>query len=261
MKLLKNSTLKVLKWFPLSCLLILASQPLWAADSTKGMETQKDRESYSIGYEVGLSMKKDGVEVNFDRLIDGLQDAIQKKEPRLKEEEMRKLIGDLRKKTLEAQMKKLQEQTAQNALESEKFLEENKKKEGVKTTASGLQYRVLKEGDGAIPKPEDQVRVHYRGTFIDGQEFDSSYSKGQPITFRCNAVIKGWVEALTMMKVGSKWQLFVPPDLGYGKNGAGQRIPPNKVLVFDVELLGIEKGDKSAQQANPNVSQPEGTKN
>jgi hypothetical protein len=152
-------------------------------------------------------------------------------------------------------MRKMQEQIVENAKESEKFLEENKKKEGVKTTESGLQYKVLREGDGISPKPEDSVTVNYRGTFIDGQEFDSSYAKGEPIKVKVDGVIKGWTEALQMMKTGSKWELFVPPELAYGRRGMPGRIPPNKVLVFDMELLAVEKGDKTAQQSSLQTAQ------
>jgi FKBP-type peptidyl-prolyl cis-trans isomerase FklB len=194
-------------------------------------------------------MKTDGVDVNSDKLVQGLQDAINGKEPRLSEEEMKKLIVDLRKRTGEAQMKKFQEAAVKNGEESAKFLEGNKKKEGIKTTASGLQYKVLKDGDGVTPGPEDLVTVNYRGMFTDGKEFDSSYSRGEPAKFQPNGVIKGWAEALSMMKAGSKWEVFVPPDLAYGKNGIGNRIPPNTVLVFDIELLSVDKGNKTDQQS------------
>ena len=229
--------------------LLLAQQP------APPLETEKDKESYSIGYQVGRSMQTDGVEVDFERLIQGLQDAINQKDPRVNEEEMRKLIVDLKKRSREAQLRKFQEQIVKNAQESEKFLEENRKKEGIKTTESGLQYKVLKEGDGITPGPEDFVKVNYRGTFIDGKEFDSSYAKGEPQKFQTDGVIKGWTEALQMMKVGSKWQLFVPPELAYGRGGMGQRIPPNKVLVFEIELLAVEKGDKAGQQSGAKTGQ------
>ncbi len=238
-----------MRLFMFSCLLLLATPRVFAAEAQSVPETQKDKESYSIGYQVGLSMKADGVEVNSDKLIQGLQDAIKGNEPRLKEEEMKKLIVDLRTKTREAQMKKFRELAVKNGEESAKFLEVNKKKEGVKTTQSGLQYKVLKEGDGITPGPEDMVTVNYRGMFTDGKEFDSSYTKGEPAKFQANGVIKGWVEALSMMKAGSKWQIFVPPDLAYGKNGVGNRIPPNTVLEFEIELLSVEKGDKASQQS------------
>ena len=239
----------------ISLILVPASPQLFAAGPVSALQTQKEKESYSIGYEVGRSMKTDGVEVDFNVLTQGLEDAINQKEPRLKNEEMRKLIVDLRKRTREAQQRKIQEQIVQNAKESEQFLAENRKKEGVKVTESGLQYRVLKEGDGPVPGPEDFVKVHYRGTFIDGKEFDSSYAKGEPARVQADGVIKGWTEALAMMKVGSRWQLFVPPELAYGRGGLGQRIPPNKVLVFDMELLAVEKGDKAGQPAPEQAAQ------
>ena len=239
----------------LSGFLFLATPHLFAEQPAPPLETQKEKESYSIGYQVGRSMQADGVEVDFDRLIQGLQDAIDKKEPRVSEKEMRKLIVDLKKRAREVQMRKLQEQIVKNAQESEKFLEENKNKEGIKTTESGLQYKVLKEGGGITPAPEDFVKVNYRGTFIDGKEFDSSYAKGEPQKFQTDGVIKGWTEALQMMKAGSKWQLFVPPDLAYGRRGLGQRIPPNKVLVFELELLSVEKGDKAGQKPGAQTAQ------
>jgi len=156
---------------------------------------------------------------------------------------------DLKKRARDVQMRKIQEARVKNAQESKKFLEENGKKEGIKTTGSGLQYKVLREGDGITPAPEDFVTVNYRGTLIDGKEFDSSYAKGEPIRVRTGGVIKGWTEALPMMKVGSKWELFVPPHLAYGRGGLGQKIPPNKVLVFEMELLSVEKGDKAVQRS------------
>ena len=238
----------VTKLFIFSCVWVLTSPQLFAAEPAPKLESQEDKESYSIGYQVGQSLNTDGVEVNLERVIEGLQDAVNRKDPRVKDEEMKKLIGDLRKKAREAQLKKVQEQSVRNAQESEKFLEENKTKEGVKVTESGLQYKVLKQGNGPAPGPEDFVKVNYRGTFIDGSEFDSSYAKGEPARVQTDGVIKGWTEALRMMKTGSKWQLFVPPELAYGRGGSGQRIPPNKVLVFDIELLAVEKGDKASAQ-------------
>lgn len=229
---------------------------VFGANASPTLETQNEKESYSIGYQIGLSMKTDDIEVDFEKLIQGVQDAVKGKEPLLSAEEMRKLIIDLKRNAREIQMRMFQEQIVENAEESKAFLEQNKQKEGVKTTGSGLQYRVLKEGSGMTPAPEDYVKVNYRGTFIDGREFDSSYETGEPIRVRVNGVIKGWTEALGMMKVDSKWQLFVPPELAYGRHGHGQRIPPNKVLVFEVELLGIEKGDQTGQQSSSAPASP-----
>jgi len=230
--------------------LLLAAPTLHADDPTPALENQKDRESYSIGYQVGLSMKADGVEVNFDRLVQGLRDSVDGKEPLLSADEMKTLIVNLRKEAKQTQMRRIQEQIVKNAEESEKFLIENGKKKSIKTTDSGLQYKVIKEGDGPIPKLEDFVKVQYRGTFTDGTEFDSSFARGEPQVIKAGGVIKGWTEALQMMKVGSKWQLFIPPDLAYGRGGLGNRIPPNKVLVFEIELLSIEKGQKGEPAGN-----------
>ena len=223
------------------CFLVFMGTHLVGAVSAQDLKTQNDKESYSIGYEVGLSMRSDGVEVNLEKIVQGLTDALNRKEPLLESQEMRKLVADLKKRTREAQLRKVQELMVSNAQESEKFLEENKKKKGIKTTESGLQYRVVKKGGGTSPKPDDMVKVAYRGTFVNGEEFDSSYKKGEPVLVKADSVIKGWTEALPMMKVGSRWQLYVPPNLAYGRVGLGQRIPPNKVLIFDMELLAIEK--------------------
>jgi len=211
--------------------------------------SQVEKESYSIGYQIGVSMKNDGIEVDFDRLLQGMQDSLGDKTPLLSEDEMRQLIVERRKLARDMQMRKMQEQLVSNTQESQAFLEENKQKEGVRTTDSGLQYKVIKEGNGAIPQPGDFVNVDYRGTFIDGQEFDSSYAKGEPIHIQTDTVIKGWTEALGMMKTGSKWQLFVPPELAYGRRGMPGRIPPNKALMFEMELLSIDKGDQAMAAA------------
>ena len=226
----------------LSCLFLVTVSSVWGQDQTKALETKKDKESYSIGYQVGLSMKGDGVDVDLDKFVQGMRDAVDGKDPLLTGEEMKTLIVDLRKKAEEAQMRKSQEMIVNNAKEAKEFLEENAKKEGVRVTGSGLQYTVLKEGDGASPGLEDSVTVHYRGMFTDGKEFDSSYTRNEPQTFQVEGVIKGWTEGLQMMMTGSKWKFFVPPDLAYGRRGMGAAIPPNKVLVFEVELLSIEKG-------------------
>ena len=141
-----------------------------------------------------------------------------------------------------------------NTAAGEKFLAENKKKDGVKTTASGLQYKVLKEGSGAAPKETDTVVTNYRGTLIDGTEFDSSYKRGQPAVFPVNRVIKGWTEALQLMKPGSKYQLFIPASLAYGERGAGQEIGPNSTLIFEVELISIKSAEAAAPPASPGTT-------
>lgn len=222
-------------------LFLLTLSPFYLfAEEAPTLENLKEKESYSIGYQVGLSMMRDGVEVDIDILIQGLQDAISEKDPLLSNEEMRGIIVARKERAREANMQKLLETRAKNAEESQKFLAENVKKQGIMTTESGLQYKILKAGEGISPESKDTVTVHYKGTFIDGEEFDSSYSKGEPQSFQANRVIKGWTEALQMMKVGAKWKIFLPPRLAYGQKGDGETIPPNKVLVFEIELLSVE---------------------
>ncbi|TLN01710.1 FKBP-type peptidyl-prolyl cis-trans isomerase [bacterium] len=227
------------------CVAFLSSVPPVSADGpVPGPMVQKEKESYSMGYEIGLSIKNGGLEADYAKLVQGMRDAIEGKKPRLSLDEMKTQVAALKKRAREYELRKIQEQIVRNAEESEKFLGANKKKTGIRTTESGLQYKILKEGDGNTPTPEDWVRVNYRGTFTDGKEFDSSYARGEPQTVQADGVIKGWTEALQMMKAGSKWQIFVPPHLAYGRGGLGQKIPPNTVLVFELELLSIEKEEK-----------------
>jgi len=206
-------------------------------------EFLKDRAlkaGYTLGYRFGASVRTDELQVDMESARQGLQDAMDDKQPVLDPQEMASLMKKLMANKRQKMFRETQETIVKNQEESTKFLEENAKKEGIHTTESGLQYRILEEGDGAIPKLEDMVKVHYKGTFIDGTEFDNSYAKGAPERIETDGVIKGWTEALQMMKVGSKWQLFVPPELGFGRRGLGERIPPNKVLVFEMELVSIE---------------------
>ena len=150
------------------------------------------------------------------------------------------VLSDLQKRMFAVQQERLKEVSARNLEEGTAFMAQNAKKDGVKTLPSGLQYKVIKEGKGKMPKAEDTVTVNYRGTFMDGTEFDSSYKRGEPVTFQVNGVIKGWTEALQLMKEGSKWELFIPSDLAYGERGAGQTIPPNSTLIFQVELISVQ---------------------
>lgn len=221
-----------------------------ADDLTQPLATQKEKESYSIGYQVGRSMVADEVEVDFKRLIQGVQDAISGNRSPLGDEEMKKLIVDLRTRARDIQLRKYQESLVKNAAESEKFFAENRKNKGVETTASGLQYEILKEGDGLIPTSESVVKVNYKGTFIDGTEFDNSIARGESPLLKVDTMIKGWSEAVRMMKVGSTWRLFVPPDLAYGRGGLGGKIPGNKGLIFDVELVAI--GETNGQEERIN---------
>jgi FKBP-type peptidyl-prolyl cis-trans isomerase FklB len=203
------------------------------------LKDQKDRESYSLGYQFGQSLKVQGVDINLQVYNSGIQDGLGGKEPQMTPEEIRATMTNLQQRLVAAQQKTRREVAAKNLSESKTFLAENKNKEGIQTLPSGLEYKVVTEGSGKMPKPEDTVKVHYKGTLIDGTEFDSSYRRGEPSTFKVKGVIKGWTEALQLMKEGSKWQLFIPPELGYGERGAGP-VPPNSTLIFEVELLAIQ---------------------
>ena len=210
----------------------------FAADKLE-LKDQKDKESYSLGYQFGRGMKAQGLDINLEAYSSGIKDALSGTNPQLSQEEIQKTIAEIQKRVMAAREKGLKEISAKNLSESKIFLEENKKKEGIKTLPSGLQYKVLTEGSGKTPRATDQVTVNYKGTLINGSEFDNSYKRGNPTTFQLGKVIKGWMEALQLMKEGSKWQLFIPPELGYGERGAGP-VPPNSVLIFEVELLAIK---------------------
>jgi FKBP-type peptidyl-prolyl cis-trans isomerase FklB len=209
-----------------------------AADKLE-LKDQKDKESYSLGYQFGQNMKAQGVELNLEVYSSGIQDALRGANPTLSQEEIQKTISDLQKRLSIAHQKELKGKADKNLADAKVFMEENKKKEGVKTLPSGLQYKVLAEGSGKTPKATDEVTVNYKGTLVDGSEFDNSYKRGAPASFRVDKVIRGWTEALPLMKEGSKWQLFIPPELGYGERGAGP-IPPNSALVFEVELISVK---------------------
>ena len=204
------------------------------------LNTQKDKVSYAIGMNIGTAMKRDAVDVDTVILLRGLKDALAGSKPLLTDQEaqsvMTALQADLRKK------QELQQQQAAdtNKKEGEAFLAANKTKEGVVALPSGLQYKILQEGTGPKPAVTDTVVVNYRGTLLNGTEFDSSYKRGQSAAFGVGQIIKGWTEALQLMPVGSKWQLFIPSDLAYGARGAGRDIGPNSTLVFEVELLSIQ---------------------
>jgi FKBP-type peptidyl-prolyl cis-trans isomerase FklB len=222
------------------CFSALCVASIGLAQDKPQLKDQKDKASYSIGYDIGSTFKKQNVELNADALFAGFKDALAAKEAALSKEEREKTLEAFQKEMMEKQVAASKEAATKNAAEGEKFLAENKNKEGVKTTASGLQYKVLKEGSGPTPKETDTVVTNYKGTLLDGTEFDSSYKRNEPMTFPVNRVIKGWTEALQLMKPGAKYQLFIPSALAYGERGAGRDIGPNATLIFEVELLSIK---------------------
>ncbi len=220
-------------------LLILSMFFTGAVSAEDKFKTKQETLGYAIGMNIATNMLRQKVDVDADQLAAGLQAILKGEKPVLSEEEMAKILTDYQQ---EMQMKQMAEAAA-DAAKNEKiaidYLQNNGKKDGVVTLESGLQYKVIAAGSGTSPKAESTVEVHYRGTLLDGTEFDSSYKRGEPATFPVNGVIPGWTEALQLMSEGAKWQLVIPSGLAYGERGASPMIPPNAVLIFDVELLKI----------------------
>jgi FKBP-type peptidyl-prolyl cis-trans isomerase len=213
------------------------------------LKTQKEKISYAIGMNIGTGMHRQSLQIDPNILLRGLKDALAGGKTLMTDEEAKAVMTQLQNEMRKAQQEKMQQAGAANKKEGEAFLDANKTKEGVKVLPSGLQYKILKEATGPKPTATDTVVCNYRGTLIDGKEFDSSYKRGEAATFPVNGVIKGWTEALQLMPVGSKWQLFLPADLAYGDRGAGADIGPDATLIFEVELMSI-------QQAKPADAKP-----
>lgn len=225
---------------------ILLAGTVYAANSIV-LKNKKDKESYAIGLDIGKNFKSQSIDIDPDVLVKGIKDVLSGNKPLMTDEEVQAVMTDFRKEMMDKQTARTKEAGEKNKKEGEAFLAENKKKDGVVTLPSGLQYKIIKEGSGAKPKATDTVTVNYRGTLIDGTEFDSSYKRGQPASFKVTGVIQGWTEALQLMKTGSKWQLFVPPSLAYGERGAGRDITPNATLIFDVELISVQENAKASE--------------
>ncbi len=213
-----------------ACVMLLASHAM--AGEKQELKTQKDKLGYAIGLNLGKNLKKNAADVDLNVLMQGIRDGYSGGKELMNDEQIRETFAAFQQERVEKTKK-----------EGEDFLAANKKKDGVITLASGLQYKIIKNGSGKTPKATESVTVNYRGTLIDGTEFDSSYKRGQPATFNVNGVIPGWTEALQLMKEGSKWQLFIPSNLAYGARGAGEVIGPNAVLIFEVELISVNKGE------------------
>ncbi len=218
-----------------------------AAKSAAGLELKSEKEkfSYAYGMKIGESLKKQGVPVDPAILERGMKDSVAGK-TLMTDEEAQAAMTEMQNEIRKKQAEKMSEAGGTNKKEGEEFLAENKGKPGVTTLPDGLQYKILKEGTGPKPTASDSVECNYRGTLINGTEFDSSYKRGKSATFPVSGVIKGWTEALQLMPVGSKWQLFIPSGLAYGERGAGADIGPNATLIFEIELLSIT--DKSKEK-------------
>ena len=221
-------------------LLVLFSIECFANEEKKQEIEKADLEkqiSYALGYDI-FDKLKENFELDPEFFMMGAKDSYEN-QPKLTEEKLRQILISYQRLARQKQIERIKMESKANREKGLKFLEENKQKEGVVTLPSGLQYRVIIEGNGPLPRATDTVECHYKGTLIDGTVFDSSYQRGKPETFQVGGVIQGWIEALQMMKVGSKWELTIPPDLAYGDRGAGGLIKPGAALIFDVELLGI----------------------
>jgi FKBP-type peptidyl-prolyl cis-trans isomerase FklB len=240
--------------FFLSCLLVATDSAAWKFGKQKEktedkvvakqkdivLETELDKVSYAIGTQIGQSFKKQGLDVRVELLIQGLKDAINGKELLLSKEEAQQVMMDFRKRMQAEQQASQKTDGVKNLAEGITFLEKNKKKKDVEELPSGLQYKIIKKGTGQTPAADSKVKTHYRGTLINGTEFDSSYKRNKPAEFAVKGVIKGWTEALQLMKEGGKWKLYIPANLAYGERGRPS-IPPNSTLIFEIELLEIVK--------------------
>ncbi|MCU0588995.1 MAG: FKBP-type peptidyl-prolyl cis-trans isomerase [Syntrophobacteraceae bacterium] len=235
-----------------------ASGEKTAAEPSKAkaeLKTNKEKLSYTLGYDVGRRIKQNAVELDMEVFVKAFRDGMSGREGVLSEEEMKAALVPLQEEMKTRRVEDAKKKAEQNKELSEKnkaagatFLAETAKKEGVVTLPSGLLYKVVKEGAGKTPQKTDTVAVNYRGTLIDGTEFDSSYKRGQPAEFGVDKVIKGWTEALQLMKEGSQWTLFVPSDLAYGERGAGKLIGPGQTLIFDVELLTVKEPTEAPKE-------------
>ena len=227
-----------------------------AAKPAGPFKDEKERFSYALGLSLGGNLKRQLVEVDPQLFEQGLRDAMDGSKPLLTEDEVRATITQMQNEVKAKQEEKARLAATTNKKDGDAFLEANKARQGVVALPSGLQYKVLTQGSGPIPTANDTVVCNYRGTLINGTEFDSSYKRGQPATFRVGGVIKGWTEALQLMPVGSKWELFIPATLAYGERGAGPDIGPNAALIFEVELISIQAKPEPGQPATPKPEAP-----
>ncbi|MGA2030552.1 MAG: FKBP-type peptidyl-prolyl cis-trans isomerase [Verrucomicrobiota bacterium] len=229
-----------MKIIPLTLFLSLLVPAFSQAADTNALSDDKSRISYAIGVTVGSRWKEQGIDVNYDSLVLGLKDGQNGRPELMTDQEIHDTLNKFQQQLMAEQQKKRQEMAEKNKAEGDAFLANNKTQPGVVVLPDGLQYKIITPGTGPIPSADDTVTVNYRGTTIDGTEFDSSAKAGHPAQFRVGGVIHGWTEALTNMPVGSKWQLFIPSDLAYGQFGRPPRIEPNATLIFDIELLSLE---------------------
>lgn len=231
----------------LTLILLLTGTSLIADDTLPGpgeadanFKTAKEKISYALGMDIGKSMSNNDLDLDLDQLIRGIRDTVSADgKPLLSDKQLQETLLAFQQELQKKAMAERQAAAAENKKKGAAFLTQNKNQPGVKTLASGLQYKIERRGTGSVPKATDKVRTHYKGTLIDGTVFDSSYERGRPAEFPVGGVIRGWTEALQLMPVGSKWTLYVPSQMAYGERGAGNDIGPNETLIFVIELLGI----------------------
>jgi FKBP-type peptidyl-prolyl cis-trans isomerase FklB len=223
---------------------------LYAAEPLN-LEDETTRINYSLGYQIGGDFKRQGIDMNAAAIAKGIEDALSGSDPLMKPEEMQATLAGLKQKIVAEQKKRAVEQELKLKEESKAFLEENAKQAGITTTESGLQYQIVEEGTGKTPSPTDKVTVNYRGTTVDGKEFDSSYKRGKPASFQLNGVVKGWTEGLQLIKEGGKIKLFIPPELAYGDRGP----LAHRALVFDVDLISV--GEPAQAETAEGSKEPE----
>jgi FKBP-type peptidyl-prolyl cis-trans isomerase FklB len=210
------------------------------AEEIPGLGDEKRKLSYSVGYQVGDDFRRQGLRIDPELVVKGVLDALADTEPLMTSAEMQRTLTELKQQAAATAKRQREERADENLTEGEEFLAENGKKDDVMTLPSGLQYKVISEGEGRPPLETDTVSIQYRGMLIDGSEFNSSYGRGQPATFPLNRVIRGWTEGLQLMRPGAKYRFYIPPELAYGEDGAGTGIGPNATLVFEIELLSIQ---------------------
>ncbi|MBN2645802.1 MAG: FKBP-type peptidyl-prolyl cis-trans isomerase [Desulfuromonadaceae bacterium] len=242
--------------FPAAVLCLLAAGCQDPSTPEQGQKKTADAEAltrleqkigYAIGLDIGSNFAKNGFPLDDQAVLLGLRDARNQAEPRLSQEEMAQALMDFQQQAQQQMLERHEKMITENGAKAKAYLEENSHRDGVQVLESGLQYRVEQAGSGNTPQADDVVRVHYRGMTSDGEEFDSSYRRGEPVEFPVSAVIPGWSEALQLMKEGDKWQLVIPPALAYGEEGRGEAIAPNSLLIFEVELLEVVKAAEAAE--------------
>ena len=227
--------------------MLLALSVVMGASFAGDLHTQQDKVSYAIGFQTGKALTQHNIKISPPVFVTGFKDALGNKKPQLSQKDMQAAIMAMQKQAMAKMQQKAQQLGAANMKASDAFLAANKSKAGVKTTASGLQYKVLTAGTGPMPTKQDTVTVDYEGKLANGKVFDSSYKRGKPVSFPVGGVIKGWQEALQMMKVGATWELYIPPAIAYGAQGAPGSIGPNQVLIFKVHLISIKSAKKAGK--------------